>query len=1275
MKRFLFWFVGGLGALVLLVFIGLGFYTRTDHFRSWAREQLLSALRASVNGEVALERLSGSLWTGITFHNLSLRQNGQEVLLVPRGTLTFDLLPQLLSYVRSSSLHVGALILTAPVLNLSQNANTEWNIAALFRTTGDHTTETPSRLSIVVERIGVTDGQITIRPAVGETTHLNALSLVGRLGVLPACLQAELGTLSVAITRKGLPEVQWNGGVTYDTTQSPPALSLHQVDLRTVNSQIQLSGTVQDLSSPHLAMTIEAKQLAITDLRTLAPTLPLQQDLSGTLRANGPLSALQVEAALSTPDGQATTQVTANVTQPVPQYTGTLTVKDFAINKILSISALSGIINGHSTFVVTGRDLQQANFEIHSVQTLIRDQQIGTLTASGTLAQQQVSMTAATQGPLGDTQWRGRLTLGTPLVYDVTLAAHRLEITQLLQHPSLPPTTLQFEASIMGRGTRLEELDSTVKVTLSPSRIGAITDARGQFAATVRNGQITVETLSLLATDTTLSAQGTIATLRETPDGTFTYSLEAKNLTPWLALVQQDGKGAARLVGRASGTLAAFQLAGSATLTNLRVKDYSLADGTVTYALTGLGSEHAHGQATAIFTHLDAGIVWNTATLTLVLAGTQPLEIHTNFTGQNSMQHTQHVKGQLRYTPQRLEGLLQEISLQLPTGIWRLPQPARVLVQQQQQTISVENFRLQRADSSISAQGVLSFNGPQNLQLRVVGLTLDELRTLWATELQMSGHLSATAQIQGTAAQPEISADITTSALTVASQNYAGLTAHATYRQPQFQLTAALRQDATHTLSATGNIPLSLSWAGAFSFTPTGEGDFRIHSDGLSLAFLNLISPDIQDVQGTLRVDMQMRGPLQALTPTGQVWIENGQGRVAKLGLAFTEIGVAVQITPSAVLISSLRVHSGEGFLTGSGSIGLQSYTVTAIDLSVIADTFQIAHTRQYAGTVSGRLSSSGTLQHPMLQGTLDLHDISLRPDIEVLRSGPAPPDPTITVVRSADALPMMAPAPRSSRQVSGQSQRLENHEASTDTLYTRLGMDISVTIPRNTWMQLDEGALEFMGNLRARKNANEPVVLIGAIETIRGWYSLYSRKFRVERGEIRFTGLTPIDPSLDVVAQYTLPQYRVEIVVGGTARTPSLSLRSEPTLEQADILSLLIFGKATSALSTGEKTSLQSQALQSAAGYIASDLRRSLAEELGIENLELDVGRTLDRSRIGAGKYLSDDVFVSTSQQLGNTNSREFSIEYHLDQNWQIKATANTRGNDGIDIFWQKRY
>ena len=75
-----------------------------------------------------------------------------------------------------------------------------------------------------------------------------------------------------------------------------------------------------------------------------------------------------------------------------------------------------------------------------------------------------------------------------------------------------------------------------------------------------------------------------------------------------------------------------------------------------------------------------------------------------------------------------------------------------------------------------------------------------------------------------------------------------------------------------------------------------------------------------------------------------------------------------------------------------------------------------------------------------------------------------------------------------------------------------------------------------------------------------------------MEKAELVLTGGSQIDPALDIIARYKVSQYQVDLVIGGYASKPTLTLRSNPALEQAEILSVLLFGKTTvkpSALAT----------------------------------------------------------------------------------------------------------
>jgi translocation and assembly module TamB len=178
-----------------------------------------------------------------------------------------------------------------------------------------------------------------------------------------------------------------------------------------------------------------------------------------------------------------------------------------------------------------------------------------------------------------------------------------------------------------------------------------------------------------------------------------------------------------------------------------------------------------------------------------------------------------------------------------------------------------------------------------------------------------------------------------------------------------------------------------------------------------------------------------------------------------------------------------------------------------------------------------------------------------------------------------------------------------------------------------------------------------------------------------VEKAHLVFTGGSTIDPNLDIIARHNLPQYQIDLVVGGTAKKPTLALRSEPAMEQADILATILFGKPVGALNEGQQTALQAQALKTTANFVASDLRRSVAKRLGVDNLEFGFGESVSEARIGVGKYVSEDVYVSASQEFGAEKKQEYVIEYNMTPNWQFKGSTTPHGNSGVDLIWRKQY
>ncbi len=159
------------------------------------------------------------------------------------------------------------------------------------------------------------------------------------------------------------------------------------------------------------------------------------------------------------------------------------------------------------------------------------------------------------------------------------------------------------------------------------------------------------------------------------------------------------------------------------------------------------------------------------------------------------------------------------------------------------------------------------------------------------------------------------------------------------------------------------------------------------------------------------------------------------------------------------------------------------------------------------------------------------------------------------------------------------------------------------------------------------------------------------------------------------MVARYQAGDYVIYLNLGGTVKEPALTLRSEPPMEEADIFSVLVFGKTAGELSDNQRTALQAEAIKATTNFVAGGLRQSVAKRLGLDTLDVQVGAAGEPAKIGVGKYVRDNVYVSASQQLGGDKQQEYAVEYQITPSWQLKGSTESGRNSGVDLFWHKRY
>ena len=1269
--RWISWSVGIFLVLLVVIAVGITIYTRTPQFRALLRTQVLAALNDALDGEVQFKEVTGSLWNELQFHDLTITRDGDRILSTQKLSIQLGLLGQIYPLLSSSAIRIARIAIVEPDLSLTQGQDKKWNFSKLFKQS-DQPAE-PSRMAISLDTFEIQDGKIEVHTADGKEARVTSLSGQAGVDLLPSGVEVNLRKLGFALSSAGVPDTTWSTALSFTQTAKTSSLAIKHLNVSTAESRLSVAGTVDDLSAPTTKLNIDLIKGSAAELKTIVPALPLREDISGRLQASGPLSALQIAGTITAADGRITASTVNNFAGTEPQIQGNLKLQDFVIEKVLTIAGVSGKVNGQVDF--SGASIEQAEASVRAgVSGLaVQGWTIGQVDLSGQLKDSRVGFNARAHSKNGTAGIKGSVVLAETPAYELTLQARSLDLQRVAQQQtSLPQATINLDAWVKGRGTNPETMQADTKLTLHSSRIADIQVDQGRAEASLRNGTLVLREARLAADGSTLNASGNIASVTQRATGRITYVVSAKDISPWLKLAGMEGSGNARIDGTISGSLQAPRLEGTARLNQLQVSDHRVQNGNIRWTLAASPDNSWQGKIDLAAQHLTAGISLPSLEAHVNLDGTRPVSaLGVEIVARDVDQHAHRIKGRVVQSAERTDVAIQEMSFQLPDGTWRNGRPARLLLVEK--NLTIDDLLLQRNGQTINVKGTLGYAGTQDLSLRVDGFSLGDLRSYFKEMPDVAGTLALAMQVKGTAGRPLIETTMKVEKLAAAGQTLSGLTAQGSYQDERLNIDLRLLQDQSHSLNVRGMLPVYLGWGEGRSVGVTGDTNLRIQSDGLSPTFLSAFTKEIEDLQGSLTMDVLLRGPLENLAPNGTIQFQDGGVKVRPLGLSLTDIGRQANLTPGAIQINRLGARSGGGQLNGSGRVAIKGTDVSNLGLTLKAQDFQVIGTREYKANVSGNLVASGNLQEPSVRGDLALKGI-LRPEMAFMkRTGLAAQDRTIVVVRNEADLAALSREPQEEMQAKNGKSHAGSGEG--NGLYQRLRVDVTTAISRGTWIHLDEGSIETTGKLRIRKEPKEQLTVAGAIQGTRGSYTFQGRRFQIEKAEITLTGGSQIDPGLDIVARYKVPQYQIDLIIGGYSSKPTLGLRSDPALEQADILSVLLFGKPTSELNRGEQSNLQKQALKATADFISSDLRQSVARKLGVDTLEFGVGDDLAGGQVEAGKYVSSDVFVSTKQQFGGGQQQEYAIEYEFAPNWQIKTSTSPQGNSGIDIVWRKRY
>ncbi len=690
----------------------------------------------------------------------------------------------------------------------------------------------------------------------------------------------------------------------------------------------------------------------------------------------------------------------------------------------------------------------------------------------------------------------------------------------------------------------------------------------------------------------------------------------------------------------------------------LRVANLSVEHARLTYQLAGLGLPlKPGGQLMLLATGLRAGVDLKSLQSNVRLTAGSTPGATLDLTAEDRFSRPASLHADIAYGSGLVDVNLTRMAIATPHGSWQLAAPARLV--KRGPAIEIHRFLATNASQRLALDGTLSQTGAQDLTARIEGLRLADFSAFFPQQIRIAGFASAALTLRGSAAAPVITASASIAGLNVAGIPQAGFSARITYAGGRAQAEATISQSAAHSLTANATLPLQISWARKLESRITGNVDLRAVSTGLDVAVLNAIrNPAIGEIGGDLSLDVTAHGPLFHPIPRGFIRLSGGRALIRQTKVQVTGALADIQLGPGEVRLASLTAKAGDGTMTGTGALSLApDGTPGKLNLRVALDRWPAIATHQDKATVAADIDAAGPLTGLNIGGQIEVLYGVFRPDLSVTGSAPSPDETVKVVHRWSEAPPHQTPVVRVSN--------------APVQLPPSLAIDLRIQIDRNTWIKTADFAVEMEGDVHIRKKRLGSLIVYGTINTVHGTVVVAQRQFDLTRGQIRFTGSREINPELDIVAQRRVQNYLVSATVGGTANKPTLTLSSIPDLPQADILSVMMFGKPSSQLSGGQQTALQNQAISMAGGYAASQVGAAVAQALGLGEL----GVTTGSGGVGFGRYLTKNVYVSASQSASDMQDRKAEIQYYLTPSINLSTSASTNYGNEIKLQWHKEY
>jgi len=396
------------------------------------------------------------------------------------------------------------------------------------------------------------------------------------------------------------------------------------------------------------------------------------------------------------------------------------------------------------------------------------------------------------------------------------------------------------------------------------------------------------------------------------------------------------------------------------------------------------------------------------------------------------------------------------------------------------------------------------------------------------------------------------------------------------------------------------------------------EGPFDIRAKGLiPLKVANAFMTDSLDLTGNVRLDARMRGTPGKPDIRADVELKKVGLTVPGLEQELSELNGRIQVTPRKVTLENIEGQMDSGKFSLSGGLDLKAFQPGAIDVKFRANALPVNVPDMLELLLNADIRLRGTPEKTSLAGEAVILEGRYYKDINLLQEG---------IQGIMKKKRETAPMKKSSSGGGGMQQ----------PFLKNMSLDIALKHRNAFLVENNLAELEINPDLKVGGSLNNPLIS-GRAEIDTGTVIFQKKNFEVRKGVIDFLNPYKIEPTIDLESDISVREWNIVLKISGTPDQLIFKLSSDPSAEDADILSLLVMGKTTKEL--GKSSGGSQFPAQMLADIVQDEFGEDIRNATGLDILE--VGFKDDEN-----KDLSEQVTVTVGKKL----SRRMTVKYNME-------------------------